>query len=59
MTKNNTITEEVGKGKTAIVVTCSKQEKGNLSVIMKSGCYKLNQPRKCQGKTRLFKIMSI
>jgi len=59
MNKNNMIIEEVGKGKTAIVVTCTKQEKVNLSVIMKSACYKLNQPRKCQGKTRLFKIMSI
>jgi DUF4097 and DUF4098 domain-containing protein YvlB len=52
MNKNNMIIEEVGKGKTGIVVTYSKREKVNLSVKMKSACYKMNQPRKCQGKIR-------
>jgi spore coat polysaccharide biosynthesis predicted glycosyltransferase SpsG len=56
MNKNNMIIEEVGKGKTAKVVTCTKQEKVNLSVIMKSVCYKMNQPRKCEGKTRFLKL---
>jgi len=59
MNKNNMIIEDVGKGKTATVVTCSKQEKVNLSVIMKSVCYQINEPRKCQGRTTLFKIIPI